>query len=621
MFDAIKKFQTSDRSASASVEALSRSQAMIEFKPDGTILSANNLFLETMGYSLNEILGKHHRMFVRDTEAASEDYQTFWNNLRQGKHQSRTYQRVAKDNRPVWLQAIYTPVTDKSGRVEKIIKFATDITERELKNIDAEGKLTALNRAQAVIEFQLNGTIISANENFLATMGYTLDEIVGQHHSLFVSPDMASGTEYKQFWKELREGQFKSGEFQRVKKDGEEIWLQAIYNPVVDRDGIPLKVVKFATDITQQKLTNSDFKGKIEALNRAQAIIEFGLDGTILDANENFLGAVGYTLTEIKGKHHSIFVEPALRQSEEYTTFWKNLATGTFQTGEYKRVNKDGKELWLQATYNPIYGPDGKPFKVVKFATDITETVLARDEAARVAALIDANLENILGSISEAREKSSSAASASSQTDSTVQTVAAAAEELDISFQEIASNVAAAQRVAEEAVAESGAADASTKELSAAAEAMNKIVILINEIASQINLLALNATIESARAGEAGKGFAVVASEVKNLANQVAAATNQISGEIDRMQTVSSDVVQKLGKINSSVTNLQGNVIEITNSIDEQTIVTREISGSMNTAATAVADINQNLLSLTTNIGTAKDYAEEGITLYRSTKA
>ncbi len=619
MFDAIKKLQTSDRSASASIDALSRSQAMIEFKPDGTILSANSLFLQTIGYTLAEIVGKHHSMFVRDAEAASSGYKEFWSALRQGTYQSRTFQRVAKGNHPIWLQAIYVPVTDKRGQVEKVIKFATDITAAELKNIDAEGKLAALDRAQAVIEFELDGTIITANENFLVATGYTLEEIVGQHHSLFVKPEVAASEEYKLFWQQLREGEFKTAEFQRINKNGDDIWLQAIYNPVVDRGGTPLKVVKFASDITERKIRNSDFRGKIEALNKAQAIIEFELDGTIITANQNFLDAVGYSLNEIQGKHHRIFVEQSHHGSSEYAAFWKDLAAGAFQSDEYKRVDKDGNDLWLQATYNPIYGPDGKPFKVVKFASDITETVLARDEAARIAALVDTNLENILTSVSEAREKSGSAASASSQTDSTVQTVAAAAEELNISFQEIAVNVATARKAAEEAVAESGAADASTKELTSAAEAMNKIVTLINDIASQINLLALNATIESARAGEAGRGFAVVASEVKNLANQVGTATNQISGEIDRMQSISSEVVQKLGKINSSVTNLQGNVMEITSSIDEQTVVTREISGSMNTAATAVADINQNLLSLTNNISTAKEYAEEGITLYRST--
>ncbi len=622
MFDAIKKLQKStDHSAVASINALSQSQAMIEFKPDGTILDANELFLSTMGYARHEIVGKHHSMFVPPLEAKSAEYAAFWATLRSGAYQSRTFQRIAKDGHRLWLQAIYVPVKGKGGQVDKVVKFATDITAAELKNIDAEGKLEALNRAQAVIEFELDGTIITANENFISAMGYSLDEIVGQHHRMFVKPEVASSKEYEQFWQDLREGQFKNAEFQRVKKGGEEVWLQAIYNPVVDRDGTPLKIVKFATDITERKIMNSDFRGKIEALNKAQAIIEFELDGTIITANDNFLNTVGYTLQEIEGQHHRMFVDPAMRPSEEYAAFWKDLANGTFQSGEYRRIDKEGNDLWLQATYNPIYGPDGKPFKVVKFATNITEAVLARDEAARIAALIDANLENILSSVLDARQKSSSAASASSQTGSMVQTVAAAAEELNISFQEIASSVASAQKVAKEAAAETGSADASTKELSSAAEAMNKIVTLINDIASQINLLALNATIESARAGEAGKGFAVVASEVKNLANQVGSATNQISEEIDRMQSISSDVVHRLSRINGSVTNLQDNVMEITNAIDEQTTVTREISGSMNTAATAVSEINQNLVALTDNIATANDYAQEGITLYRSTNS
>ncbi|WP_262689950.1 methyl-accepting chemotaxis protein [Kordiimonas aestuarii] len=619
MFDTIKKFnRATDRGAAASIEALSQSQAMIEFKPDGTILAANDLFLETLGYTRADIIGKHHSMFVDDTERTGAEYKGFWETLRRGEYRTGTFQRIGKDTRKLWLQAIYVPVRHKGGKVEKIIKFATDITTAEHHNIDAESKLAALDRAQATIEFELNGTIITANDNFLNAVGYSLKDIQGKHHRIFVSEEDRNSAKYAEFWQELRSGSFKNGEYRRKKSDGSDLWLQATYNPIIDRDGTLLKVVKFASDITADKLRNADYLGKLAALDKAQAIIEFDLDGNILMANANFLNAVGYSLDEITGKHHKIFVSSEETASEAYGVFWKSLKDGQFQSGEFQRVGKNGDTVWLQATYNPIVGPDGRPFKVVKFAADITDAVKARRETARIAAIVDEKLENIVQSISAANLKSGSAAGASTQTEAMVQTVAAAAEELDASFQEIASSVSMARNAVQKTADETNAADTSTKALSEAAEAMNKIVTLIDDIAAQINLLALNATIESARAGEAGRGFAVVASEVKNLAGQVAAATSQISGEIERMQDVSSDVITRLTSINGAVNNVQGSVAGIAGAIEEQSTVTREISANMNTAAGAVADINSNLKDLTDNISIADGHAQEGIQLYRS---
>jgi methyl-accepting chemotaxis protein len=619
LFDAVKKLYTGKGSAvEAAMFALSQSQAMIEFAPDGTILAANDLFLRAVGYDRREVVGQHHRMFMRDADRNSADYQKFWQSLRDGEFQSRTFCRVAKGGRVIWLQAIYVPVASGKGKVEKIIKFATDMTGTEMKNIDAESKLDALDRAQAVIEFDLDGTILTANDNFLKAVGYSLEEIKGQHHRIFVCQSEKDSAEYRQFWQDLHDGKHKSGEYRRKKADGSDLWLQATYNPIIDRDGKPIKVVKFASDITAEKLRNADYQGKLSALDRAQAIIEFDLDGTILTANDNFLQAVGYRLDEIKGKHHSIFVAPRDRSSAAYKSFWTTLAKGEFRTGEFERVDKSGAALWLQASYNPIFGPDGKPRKVVKFASDITASVNARLRAQETGALVDRKLDDILASVADAQSRASSAASASTQTDSMVQTVAAAAEELSASAQEIASGVSGALREVETTASETRAADDSTKALSEAADAMGQIVTLINDIAAQINLLALNATIESARAGEAGRGFAVVANEVKNLAGQVASATSQIAGEIERMQGVSSEVIQHLAAINGCVTNLHASVSEISGSIDEQSGVTREISNNMMTAAEAVGEINRNLRDVSGAISLAQQNAQEGTELYRS---
>lgn len=244
---------------------------------------------------------------------------------------------------------------------------------------DLEGQLAAINKSQAVIEFRLDGTILHANDNFLTAVGYSLDEIVGQHHRLFVTPAERESTEYRLFWEKLGRGEYDAGQYKRVGKGGREIWIQASYNPVFDDSGKAYKVVKYASDITQQTRQMADFTGQMDAISKSQAVIEFELDGIIRHANPNFLGAVGYELSEIVGQHHRIFVTEAERNSPEYKQFWAQLGQGEYDAGQYKRVRKDGSEIWIQASYNPILDPEGKPFKVVKYASDITAEVRARE--------------------------------------------------------------------------------------------------------------------------------------------------------------------------------------------------------------------------------------------------
>ena len=239
----------------------------------------------------------------------------------------------------------------------------------------------ALDRVQAIIEFDLDGTVVSANENFLDLFGYDLDEVVGKHHSIFCDPEYAKSDEYAEFWQKLGRGEFHEAEFKRLAKGGEELWLRASYNPVLDKDGKPVKVMKFATDVTATKLQNAEFEGKIQAIDRAQAVIEFDLDGTVITANENFLAIFGYGLDEVVGKHHRIFCEPGYAESPAYAEFWQKLSRGEYESDEFKRLAKDGTELWLQASYNPIFDADGRPLKVVKFASDITDEVQKRSLA------------------------------------------------------------------------------------------------------------------------------------------------------------------------------------------------------------------------------------------------
>ncbi len=476
---------------------------------------------------------------------------------------------------------------------------------------EQEALLTALDKSQAVIHFKPDGTILWANDNFLGALGYTLKDIVGQHHRMFVDPVYANTSEYALFWKSLADGKFQAAEYKRYGKGGKEIWIQASYNPILDNKGKVCKVVKYATDITDRTLEGADHKGQINAIGKSQAVIHFNLDGTILWANENFLGAVGYRLDEIKGNHHRMFVDPQYGASAEYQQFWKLLGNGEFQAAEYKRFGKGGREIWIQASYNPIFDPTGKPFKVVKYATDITAQVNARVEKQRVGGMVDQNLGSIADAVGNASRQTTSAASASTQAASTVQTIAAAAEELNSSIQEIAESMARSRTSVEQAIDLTEQADKSTQELSNAAEQMSGIVGIIQDIANQINLLALNATIESARAGEAGKGFAVVASEVKNLATQVAQATDKISLEINGMQSVADDVVRSLGSIKESIGSIQQGVTGVASAIEEQSAVTSQMSSHMQTASVACSEVDNNLKDILSAMEVSNQYTRE----------
>jgi len=358
------------------VDAIMRSQAVISFTTDGEILSANDNFLSAMGYSESEVVGKHHRIFVDSNYAQSDEYKQFWQKLKSGDVHSGEFCRINKQGEEVWIQATYNPVFDDNGEVDYIIKFASDITAQKQKNADYEGQITAINKSQAVIEFDLEGHILDANENFLAAMGYSLSEIKGQHHSMFVDPSYKLSAEYAAFWQSLKAGEHSEGEYKRIAKGGREIWIRASYNPIFDSSGKPFKVVKFATDVTQDKLKNAYFEGQINAISKSQAVIEFDVDGTIITANDNFLNTMGYRLDEIKGKHHQIFVDEETRQSESYQRFWSELKAGNFFSGEFKRISKAGKAVWIQASYNPIEDMNGNPFRVVKYATNITEDKL-----------------------------------------------------------------------------------------------------------------------------------------------------------------------------------------------------------------------------------------------------
>jgi methyl-accepting chemotaxis protein len=479
---------------------------------------------------------------------------------------------------------------------------------KQAKLQDLQAKIDALDKSQAVIEFTSAGTIVFANANFLNAVGYSLSEIQGKHHSIFVSAEDRSGAAYQMFWKDLGRGIFQSGQFKRVDKTGREIWIQATYNPLLDGSGNVFKVVKFCTDITQQKLHLTDLEGQISAINKSNAVIQFNLDGTILTANDNFLGAVGYALDEIRGQHHRMFVTETERNSTPYRLFWEALNRGEFQSGEYRRAGRGGREIWLQATYNPIFDPSGRPYKVVKFCTDITSQVQLK---AAIKKTIDVDLGAVSQSISDMTDQATTAAISSSQTASNVQAVASAAEELVYSVQEIARRVDDAAKITAKAVDLGRRTTEIVGGLANSADRIGQVVSLINTIASQTNLLALNATIEAARAGEAGKGFAVVATEVKALASQTAKATAEIAAQIDTVQAGTTDAVAAIHDITEVIHSMNEISTNIAAAIEEQGAVTKEISTNMLTASGGVQVVNDNLGNIASAARSANDSARK----------
>ncbi len=456
---------------------------------------------------------------------------------------------------------------------------------------DAVAILAALDRSQAVVQFMPDGKIIAANANFLKTIGYQFDEIKGRHHSMFVAPSERDSTEYRAFWEKLRRGEYQSAQFRRLAKGGKEVWLEASYNPIFGAGGKVVKIVKFATDISAEKAVSAEMLGKIEAIDRSQAVIEFDLAGNILDANENFLKTMGYRLDEIRGRHHSLFVETGYRNSAEYRSFWEKLARGEYQSAQFKRIAKGGREVWIEASYNPVMDAYGRPIKVVKFATDLSRrkaenAALARAFETGVKGMVDAVFSSAGGLETTAQHL----AAAANQTTQQSHSVAAATEQLSASVNEIARQLGQSNKVIGSAVTQVRNSEAMVDGLVAAAEKIGTVTKMINDIASQTNLLALNATIEAARAGEAGKGFAVVASEVKSLATQTAKATEEIAEQIREIQDSSRTTAASIRDIGRIVTEVSEIMTSISGAVEEQSVATREVSTNIGGVSGAASD-------------------------------
>ncbi|WP_288389491.1 methyl-accepting chemotaxis protein [uncultured Alteromonas sp.] len=526
-------------------------------------------------------------------------------------------------------------ITPLSASSSEPAQYVVQWSDNEQEDQHA-GMVSAINQSQAVILFSPDGNIVKANENFLSAMGYSESEIEGKHHSLFVTREYASSQEYKDFWSVLRSGEAHSGEFCRVNNKGEDVWIQASYNPILDSNGQPFKVVKFATDITAEKAKNAYFEGQLTAISKSQAVIEFDLDGVILDANSNFLSALGYTLDEVNGKHHSIFVEPAFKNSPEYAAFWEQLRKGVYASGEYKRISKLGNAVYIQASYNPILDQNGNPFRVVKYATDITGRTVAVDSIKAVMSKLTEgdllhNIEEpldgdfkVLGEsinqfVDELRdtiikihdavetidtasnEIATGNADLSSRTEqqaSSLEETASAMEELTGTVKLNAENADQAKGLASQAsdVASEGGKVIeqvvhTMGEINDSAQRISDIIGVIDGIAFQTNILALNAAVEAARAGEQGRGFAVVASEVRTLAQRSAEAAKDIKGLI-------STSVEKITNGNVLVNKSGETMADIVTAIKRVNDIMSEIAAASSEQATGIQEVNNAVVQM-----------------------
>jgi len=523
--------------------------------------------------------------------------------------------------------------------------------------VTLEAQVSAINRSQAVIEFDLSGNIVRANENFLGVVGYASHEIVGKHHSIFVDNDYAASAEYRLFWEKLRRGEFVSDKFRRIAKNGQDIWIQATYNPLLDAHGKPVGVIKFASDITAMEAKTRELESKVAAIGRSQAVIEFKLDGTILAANGNFLAATGYAENEVIGKHHSMFVDRDYANSTEYRHLWEKLNKGEFVADKFRRISKSGKEIWIQASYNPLFDGRGKPFKVVKFATDVTaveeERKSAEERGARRIAekqghLVE-SLGNALRQLSEGnltfrldepfapeyerlradycsavdrlqdtmrgvtenagavRSGAGELARASDDLSRRTEQQAAAIEQTAAALGEITSTVqkaAAGAREANKAVitAKSDAQDggeivqravSAMGQIEDSARKVAHIIGVIDEIAFQTNLLALNAGVEAARAGDAGRGFAVVASEVRALAQRSADAAKEIKSLILTSSQQVEAGAKLVGDTGQALGRIVNRVTEIATLVNDIARGAEQQAEGLHQINTAISEMDQ----------------------------
>ncbi|WP_161555720.1 methyl-accepting chemotaxis protein [Mangrovicoccus ximenensis] len=605
--------------------------------PDGTIRSVNGNFEKITGYPAEEAIGQNFAFLMRGKDRDDPKVRAQWDALRRGEPMTLIAPLQSKSGGEVWLTKTYTPLANAAGEIDEIAFYGQDITEFHLLRRDNRSKVDAISRTMAVIEFELDGTIIHANKHFLDATGYRLDEIRGKHHRIFMPPGEAERAEYKAFWQRLGAGASESGQVRRVTKDGRTLWLEATYETLVDPEGRPFKVVKYAFDITGTKNREAEVAAQLSAIQKVQAVIEFDSKGHILTANDKFCEVMGYDLDEIRGKHHSMFVEEDYAGSGEYRAFWDKLRSGEAMIGRFRRIGKGGREAFIEASYNPIPDAEGKIVKVVKYAVDTTNfQITLRETGAALSRLAEGDLrtriERHLGNLDEIREKfngavgkidmviadvlgqsqelvadSAAIRSASDDLSRRTERQAATLEESAAALEQLNNSVHGTAQQSQEARDRARQAKDDTQRSAAvvqnameamerianSSEKISKITNVIDDISFQTNLLALNAGIEAARAGEAGRGFAVVASEVRALAQRSSDAAQEIAQLISESGLEVRQGVELVGQAGSALGEIDGRVSEILELSLSIASAAQEQSGGLSEMNRAIADLDR----------------------------
>jgi methyl-accepting chemotaxis protein len=487
-----------------------------------------------------------------------------------------------------------------------------------LKSKEEKEQLISMNTHFAIISFKSDGTIINANQNFLNAMGYNINEIQGKHHKIFCDSVLASSQKYADFWNNLNKGIVQTSEFKRIKKNGESIFLQASYTPIKDSNGKVFEVIKFAQDITKKKLESLYYSGQVEAIGKSQAVIEFDMDGTIIKVNDNFLNALDYELNDVVGKKHSIFCEESYKNSNEYQKFWEKLNTGKHDSGEYLRIGKNGKKVWIQATYNPIMDIDNKPIRVIKYATDITGRKNMIFDIEKNVQKLTKSLDYLLNA-SESMSKSaqntmngSKEVSVSTiQINQAVSDVSEKIENMLSSITTIATSSEKGEKIAVEAQGQSKSTTAAIIKLNEESTKIGDTVNIITQIAFQTNILSLNAAVEAATAGEAGKGFAVVAAEVRNLANRSNDAAKAITDAITLIQSLVKNSLESINNIDKTIQEITTMSVSISNSIQNQQIISNELASTTLEVSQGVNEITRTMSGVSQSAQNSGEESQE----------
>jgi methyl-accepting chemotaxis protein len=675
--EAVLEMEDLQRELKARMDQINLACVVSEADLKGDITYVNDLLCEISQYTREECVGQPHSMF-RHPDMPKSVFKELWSTIGKGKIFRGIIKNRKKDGSPYWVDALIAPVLGPNGKPIKYIGVRYVITETIMKQQELEGQMNAINASAAYIEFNVDGTVIKSNDLFQKTMKYSAQEIEGKHHRMFCETGYANSREYEQFWVNLRNGVAQVGEFKRNAKDGSEVWLQANYTPVKDEKGNVVKVIKLGNDITEQKIRNMDYQGQLEAIGRSNTVIEFGMDGTVITANDNFLRVTGYSLNEVKGKHHRMFVSSDYARSMEYRNFWDALGRGEFLVGTYTFVNRRGEDIFLQASYNPIADMEGRPMKVVQYALDMTEVIrvikamakgdlsLRCDTAvdnggltAEVNKTLD-NINSVLGNISQGSDvvaKSSDLLQkkADDLKRSTTE-VSTAISQMAKGAQDQASRTDESSKLINHVMTSSNEMErkanfinkTAEKGLDSSNQGMKTVKILVNnmngikesagqtahsisvltkrteeigrtlnvitDIASQTNLLALNAAIEAARAGDAGRGFAVVAEEIRKLAED----SRKSAVEIEK---IISDVQKDTQAAGKAIETMESSVKEGNKSSAEAEVIFQEIAKSSEETFSASKEIQTATVTQKESIGTVVKNIEQIVVVSEETAA